>query len=120
MEKIVIGKVDKQQKEMRGWLVGQFMSEGSFKDESLEIYYKTFQVGNPGDKLHVHPQGKEYLVILDGRARMRLGEEVVEIKKGDYLAIPGGIPDQIAEVLEELTVIGVRYPSIPNNKVFLE
>jgi len=116
--KLVIGNLLDQQKNKKGWLVGQFMDE-PFRDETVEIYYKTFPSGDPGDKLHKHPIGTEYLMVLQGKARFRLGDEIFEIKKGDYFAIPSDTPDQLVEVLEELTIIGVRNPSVPNNKVFL-
>lgn len=119
MKKIKIGNLEEQQKNKRGWLVGQFM-EAPFKDESVEIYYKTFSVGDPGDKLHKHPVGNEYLIVLQGRAKFRLGDEVFEIKRGDYFALPSGVPDQIIEVMDEITIVGVRSPSIPNNKVIIE
>lgn len=118
MTKTIIGNIFKQQQEKRGWLVGQFM-EAPFKDDDVEIFYKTFPVGKPDDQLHLHPIGKEYLIVLQGRAKFRVGDEILEIKKGDYLTVPGGTPDQLIEILEELTLMGVRLPSIPNNKVFI-
>jgi len=120
MPQIKIGKIKTQIAEKRGWLVGQFMDESEFKDQNIEIYYKTFSVGDTSDKLHYHPQGKEYMIVLAGKARFRIGDEVLSLEEGDYIAIPNGIPDQIVEVLEKFTVIGVRNPSVPNNKVFIE
>jgi hypothetical protein len=59
MEKATVGKVSEQQELNGGGLVGQFFSEGSpFKDENVEIYYKTFPKGDESDKLHQHPEGK--------------------------------------------------------------
>lgn len=116
-----IGKVTVQQRTMRGWLVGQFFPDrSSFKDENVEIYFKTFEPGVPLDKLHKHPKGREYLVVLKGRAVFRVGKETFKLEKGDYLAVPKDTPEKIIEVKEKLTILGVRYPSIPNNKVFLE
>lgn len=115
----VIGSIEKQQRDKRGWLVGQFMNP-PFWNDKVEIYYKTFPVGDPGDALHKHPVGTEYMVVVGGRARPRLGKEVFEIKQGDYLAIPANTVDQLVEVLEELTIIGVRTPSIPNDKQVIE
>ena len=120
MTHIKIGKIKTQMTEKRGWLVGQFMDDSEFKDQNIEIYYKTFPAGDTSDKLHYHPQGKEYMIVLVGKARFRISDEVLTLEQGDYIAIPSGIPDKIVEVLEELTIIGVRYPSVPNNKVFIE
>lgn len=120
MPHIKIGKIKTQMTEKRGWLVGQFMDDPEFKDQNIEIYYKVFSVGDTSDKLHYHPQGKEYMIVLSGKARFRINDKILILEEGDYIAIASGIPDQILEVLEELTVIGVRYPSLPNNKVIIE
>lgn len=120
MPQIKIGKVRKQLAEKRGWLVGQFMDEPEFKDEKVEIYYKTFPKGDIGDKLHYHPHGKEYMIVLGGKVKFRISDEVIILEEGDYIAIPNNIRDQILEVLEELTIMGVRYPSLPDNKVFIK
>jgi len=120
MPQIKIGKIKTQITEKRGWLVGQFIDNPEFKDQNVEIYYKVFQAGDISDKLHYHPQGKEYMIVLEGKVRFRLDNEEVALETGDYIAIPNGIPDQIIEVIERLTIIGVRYPSIPDNKVFIE
>ena len=50
----------------------------------------------------------------------RVGKETFELKKGNYLAVPEDTPEKIIEVKEEFTILGVRYPSIPDNKVILE
>jgi len=118
--KVQVGKIRIQQEKMRGWLVGQFMPDGSYKDENVEIYYKSFPVGKVDDKPHYHPKGKEYLVVVSGRVRMQIGDEVVELITGDYVAIPGGVADCLIEVLEPLTIMGVRYPSVEENKVMVE
>lgn len=120
MSQIKVGKIKTQLAEKRGWLVGQFMEEPEFKDQNIEIYYKTFPAGDRSDKLHYHPEGKEYMIVLKGKVRFRMGDEVILLEEGDYITIPGGTADQIVEVIEELTVVGVRYPSLPNNKVFIE
>jgi len=115
---MLLGNIDEQQKNKRGWLVGQFM-EGDFKDDNVEVCYKTMAVGDQSDKLHKHPGTKEYMIVLDGRAKFRVGDEIFEIKKGDYFAIPGEICDQLIEVQEELTIMSVRTPSVAGNKVFV-
>lgn len=118
---MVKGNIEKQNKELKGWLVGQFFPDRSpFQDSDVEIYCKVLPVGYIGDKLHVHPVGKEYLVMAEGKMRMRIGGEEVLLKKGDYIVIPSNVPDKVLEVLEPTTMFGVRCPSVPNNKTLLE
>ncbi len=119
MSNIVIGKVKDQQEKWRGWLVGQFL-QGEFNDSNVEIFYKKFKKGEFADKLHLHPVGVEYLIMVSGKMIMKIGEEIVELSDGDYVKIPNNTPDKIIEIVEDSTFIGLRYPSIPDNKVFLE
>lgn len=120
MSHVIIGKVSKQQKDLKGWLVGQFLPENTpFKDDNVEIYYKTFSKGDTSDKLHKHPQGKEYLIVISGKATVRIGDEIIELQAGDYVAITNNTPDCLVEVEEDFSIIGIRYPSIPNNKILL-
>lgn len=119
--KVIIGKVSLQQKKLKGWLVGRFLPEQTpFQDDNIEIYYKFFLAGDKSDRLHRHPFGKEYLIVISGKATMRIGAEIVKLKQGDYIAIPNNTPDCLVEVRENLSIIGVQYPSLPNNKLFLK
>ena len=121
MHKIKIGRINKQQQTMRGWLTGQFFPKGSpFKDDNVEICCKTLPIGDPSDKLHQHPYGKEYLVVVKGRAIIQVGGQQFEIKEGDYLAIPANTPEKMVKVIEEITFFGIRCPSVPDNKTLLE
>jgi len=121
MNKIKIGRIDKQQQKMRGWLTGQFFPKGSpFKDDKVEICCKTLSVGNPEDKLHQHPYGKEYLIVVKGKAILQVGDQRLVIKKGDYLVVPKNTPEKLIKVIEEITFLGIRCPSVPDNKTILE
>lgn len=51
---------------------------------------------------------------------MRIGDEIIELQAGDYVAIPNNTPDCLVEVKKDFSIIGVRYPSIPNNKIVLK
>lgn len=120
-QSIKIGKLAIQQKEKRGWLVGQFFEANDpFHDDNVEIYLKTLNSSDFSDKLHYHPKGKEYLLVLKGKLQMQIGEEVVSLESGDYVAIFSGTKDKIVSFEENTQIVGVRYPSIPDNKVLLE
>ena len=116
-----IGSIEIQQREKRGWLVGQFFPEESpFQDKNVEVYCKTLRKSEFADKLHYHPHGKEYLLLLEGKIKIQIGDEIVSLKKGDYVAMEANTKDKIIEFSEESVILGVRYPSIPDNKIFLE
>src|SRR3989344_7142981 len=104
MNQVKIGNIKRQQKVKKGWLVGQFYSGDSpFHDDNVEICLKTIHTGDNSDKLHLHPQGREYLVVLEGRAKMRIGDSLYDLKKGDYSAIPNNTPDQLIEIVKDFT-----------------
>lgn len=115
----MIHNIKTQQEQIKGWLIGQFL-EGDIKDTNIEIYCKEFKIGDTSDKLHLHPVGKEYLFVISGEILFRAGDNNVVLKDGDYLAMEAGTPDQILEVRKKTVLFGVRYPSIPNNKTFLD
>jgi mannose-6-phosphate isomerase-like protein (cupin superfamily) len=47
---------------------------------------------------HYHPQTEEIYYILQGRGRMRLGDELREVGVGDAIAIPPGMTHQIENI----------------------
>jgi quercetin dioxygenase-like cupin family protein len=51
-------------------------------------------VSSVGDKtpLHVHTKEEEYILVVDGRLRAQLGEEIIEAGPGEMLTLPRNIP----------------------------
>ena len=51
-------------------------------------------ISEPGDStpLHVHAKEDEYLLVLEGTARVVLGEETIEATTGQTLELKRGIP----------------------------
>ena len=51
-------------------------------------------ISEPGDStpLHVHEKEDEYLLVLEGTARVVLGEETIEATAGQTLELKRGIP----------------------------
>lgn len=68
---------------------------GSIDGETLAgpvtvLAYGTDTVGE-GPRLHVHPYDETFIVVA-GRARFFVGDEVIEAVAGDVLLGPGGVP----------------------------
>ena len=62
-------------------------------------------VVQPGDlttAFHTHTRTDEWVYVLQGRARVRLGDGRFEVGAGDFLAHPAGSPPHAMEALEEL------------------
>ncbi|MGZ3694303.1 MAG: cupin domain-containing protein [Bdellovibrionota bacterium] len=59
------------------------------KDETIRINL----VEMSGElKLHSHPDADHSLMLLEGRVKVQIGEEFLEIAKGDFISIPAGVP----------------------------
>lgn len=62
----------------------------------------------PGDRstaYHSHDRTDEWVYVLDGRARARVGDRVFEVTAGDFLAHPAGGAPHAMEPLAELTYL---------------
>jgi len=46
--------------------------------------------GGYSTKYHSHSQQEEFFLVLEGSGTLRLNDETIPVKKGDYLAKPGG------------------------------
>ena len=69
------------------WLIGEEQTPGA--EQTLGVV--TIQPGkrNP---LHLHPNCEELLYVLEGEADHKLGDEMFQIKAGDVIRIPRGVP----------------------------
>ncbi len=41
-------------------------------------------------KYHSHSQQEEFFIVIEGTGTLRLNDETVQVKKGDFIAKPGG------------------------------
>ena len=59
---------------------------------SSKIYVNIDSVPPKGysTKYHSHSQQEEFFLVLEGMGTLRLNDETVTVKKGDYIAKPGG------------------------------
>lgn len=53
-------------------------------------YYEV-EPGKAAFPFHAHLVNEEAIFILEGEGKLRLGEEVLPVRKGDYLAFPAGL-----------------------------
>lgn len=59
---------------------------------------------------HVHAKEDDNLFILQGRAKMRVGDEQFDIGQGAQITVPAGIEHEIFDVNEELLIYDVFAP----------
>ena len=93
-----------------GWFLGNF-EPSLFKSPDFEICVKNFKKGEV-EAAHFQRIATEVTVVLSGSVRM--GEHVLQVD--DILTI---YKDEICdfEALTDCKVLGVKFPSLPNDKV---
>lgn len=69
------------------WLVGAVQTPGAAQTLGLVTIH-------PGKRnpLHMHPNCEELLYVLEGEADHRLGDEMYQLRAGDVIRIPRGVP----------------------------
>lgn len=80
----------------------------SHGDPALQLTW-TLQPGKPGPPVHVHPGDDEILRVLEGTARVKLGDELHLLPAGKSLRMPAGVPHQIRGHGDTPLVVQVTY-----------
>ena len=75
----------------------------------------------PGGGMPLHTNTVEHeQYVLKGRARVVLGDEVLEVKKDDVVFIPGGVPHSYQTLGEETFEFLCVVPNLPDKTTILE
>lgn len=70
-------------------------------------------VSEPGDgtPLHVHRNEDEYLFVLEGTARFRLGDRTFDVEAGTMVTLPKNVPHAWGNRSDtRLRIVGMCYP----------
>ena len=94
----------------KGWIVGDF-SPSLHRNSDFELGVKFFKAGDL-EESHKQLVATEISVIVEGS--VRLGSTVFH--RGDVIVIP---PNEFAdfESLTDASLVCIKFPSIPNDKV---
>ncbi|MBD3426555.1 MAG: cupin domain-containing protein [Candidatus Omnitrophica bacterium] len=104
--------------DMRGWVCGHFYPKGSvFHRNDIEICFKTLHLGME-EKLHHHLCSFEFLLVLSGKVEYEIDGDRHVLEPGMFYMLEPGNTERIVQVHKETTVLAVRLPSIPRNKIF--
>lgn len=78
-------------------------------------------VMEPGGGMPRHTNTVEHeQYVLGGKARIGIGEEVYDVKKGDIVFIPGGIPHWYQTIGDESFEFLCIIPNLPDTTTILE
>ena len=105
---------------MRGWICGHFYpKESNYHRNDIEICVKVLSV-NMTEELHYHLCSFEFLIVLSGKVEYELEGDHITLTPGMFYMLHPGYTEHIVEVRKETTILAVRLPSIPNNKVYVD
>jgi len=80
--------------------------------DNLSISYAT--ITNKAEP-HKHLKMEEVYYIIKGRAKIKIGEEVFDIKPGDIIPIPKNVYHNIESVEEPVELLVVTNPRFDTN-----
>jgi len=104
----------------RGWICGHFYPKGSvFRRNDIEICFKELKIDTK-ESLHHHLCSFEFLLVLSGKVEYELDGDRHVMTPGTFYMLYPGNTEKIVKVHEETTIIAVRLPSVPENKVFVK
>ncbi|MBN1263083.1 MAG: cupin domain-containing protein [Candidatus Pacebacteria bacterium] len=116
MKKYQIDNLKNYQK-YKGWICGHFLPEGMVnKTSALEVKVNTLKPGETEPE-HFHPRGKTVIFIVKGKMKWRFDGQEYVLGKNDFAYLKERVREMIVEVYEPTTIISIRVPSVPNNKV---
>ena len=71
--------------------------------------------------LHKHPDAEHSLMVLEGRVRVKIGEDQIEIGEGDFISIPANVPHKYWSLTEKAKLVSMDAPYYdPKKTVALE
>lgn len=105
---------------MRGWICGHFYPKKSvFHRKDIEICFKVLPKGMSEHK-HFHLCSFEFLIVLDGSVEYSIGNKKKILNPGMFYILEPGATENITRVIKKTTIMAIRLPSIPNNKIFVK
>ena len=103
---------------MRGWICGHFYPKKSvFHRKDVEICLKVLDKDTIEEE-HFHLCSFEFLIVLDGEVEYCIGKKKAILKPGMFYLLEPGTTEFINKVIKKTTILAVRLPSVPNNKIF--
>ena len=105
--------------QMRGWICGHFYPKKSvLHRKDIEICLKVLEKSTKEEE-HFHLCSFEFLIVLEGEVEYYIGGKKTRLKPGMFYFLEPGTTEFINKVIKRTTILAVRLPSIPKNKIFI-
>lgn len=89
------------------------LADAGSTGEALTANRATLRRGSPGAPPHYHRHMIESFYVLDGSLRMLAGEQILTLRKGDFIAVPRLMPHAFAPPAgEEADVLVIFTPGV--------
>ncbi len=62
----------------------------------------------------------EFMIVLSGKVEYEIEGDLHLLVPGSFYMLQPGSTEHITQVVEECTILAVRLPSIPNNKIMVD
>ncbi|MFH8799347.1 cupin domain-containing protein [Streptomyces sp. NPDC017936] len=69
----------------------------------------TLSKGSPGAPAHFHTKATEVFLVLDGRVRVLVGDEIHHLSRGDFLTVPPTVPHAFAPAADSTAELLVLF-----------
>jgi quercetin dioxygenase-like cupin family protein len=66
--------------------------------------------------LHKHPDASHSLVVLEGKVKVKAGNEILILKKGDYISIPSNMPHKYWSLTKKSLLMSMDSPYYDSKK----
>jgi quercetin dioxygenase-like cupin family protein len=95
-----------------GWIIGDF-EPSLYRTNDFEVAFKSFKK-QEREPNHFQRSATEASIVVSGHIRMGAHH----LKPGDIVLVEPGEPCDF-EALEDSTVIAIKWPSLPDDKVIV-
>ena len=86
-----------------------------YSSKNLNLAYTIIE---EGFKEHKHEKKEEVYFVVKGKGKIKIGDEIADIKEGDVVEIPIGKYHSIISVEETIELMAVTHPGHDESDVF--
>jgi len=122
-ERYTVGRISEFQRETRGYFLGSFMAERGFPSLNFrEVEVAWMRVPTTDEsRPHYHLHSTEITIVVSGGLNLIVDQkDSVRLEAGEFIVIT---PETVLQNLSNdpgTEVMVVKFPSVPNDKYYVE